>query len=247
MPLVNPNVETRSAYDSFITTTFPLFTTSDVNSLNAIYKIDEAQPGDDGVRYDTNGLDEPTALNQSEMATGIQQVAFAVAAENVFDCPAQWLAEAFSTEGRVAWKYQYSVTPAYHGADLPAYFAVGAAQPNAEFRQTFQKILGSFIMNDSPVISARDAKANRCNATVPTDSHGDLHWPPFTAAHPWHMNLNTTGGTVSTVTVTPELSYFQRDGPGIVNNFSLANALAWEAGRGARCDFWRTVSLRVPQ
>lgn len=55
------------------------------------------------------------------MATGLQQTVFNIFAETTFDCPAQWLAEAFGAF-RQAWKYQYSVTPAYHGADLNAYF-----------------------------------------------------------------------------------------------------------------------------
>ena len=61
------------------------------------------------------------------------------------------------------------------------------------------------------------------------------------------MNLNTTGGNLTQVVVTPELIYYERVGAGIINNFRLVDALSWEGGRGARCDFWRDVSARVPQ
>lgn len=75
----------------------------------------------------------------------------------------------------------------------------------------------------------------------------NIDWPAFTVANPVQMTLNTTGGTVTNVTVTPDLSYLVREGPGIVNNFSLANAYTWEGGRGQRCAFWMEVSERVPQ
>ncbi len=233
---------TRSAYDNFISTTFPRLTPQDTNRLSALYQVGSAQPDDGGVRYDTLGIGGPTALNQSEMATGIQQAVFDISAEAVFDCPAQWLAEAFSTGGRQAWKYQYSVTPAYHGADLSAYFAIGAQDPNPDFRRTFQKILGNFVIHGTPVISGTDATANQTNATVPIRPDGKLDWPVFTLHEPWQMDLNTTGGVVEEITVTPYLSYYERSGPGIVNNFRLVDALAWEGGRGRRCSFWRDVA-----
>ncbi|KAI1503838.1 Alpha/Beta hydrolase protein [Biscogniauxia marginata] len=247
VPLTNPEVATREQYDNFILSHFPLFNTSDISSLNALYQARNSELGDNGIRYDTLGDSGPTALTQSGYATGIQQTVFNIAAETVFDCPAQWFAEAFSTGHRQAWKYQYSVEPSYHGADLGAYFAVGATLPNADFGRTMQKILGSFIVNDTPVISVGDATANYSNATVPIGSNGKIKWPQFTLSEPWQMDLNTTGGTTSLVTVTPDLSYYVRLGPGIVNNFRLANAITWEGGRGVRCAFWRAVAPRVPQ
>lgn len=36
-------------------------------------------------------------------------------------------------------------------------------------------------------------------------------------------------------------------GPGLSNNFTLADAYAWEGGRGRRCEFWRELSPYVPQ
>ncbi|OTA63197.1 putative carboxylesterase [Hypoxylon sp. EC38] len=246
VPLTNPEVDTRQEYDSFVSNTLPLFTKEDIALLNEVYQIDSL-PTDDGLLYDTLGFTGPTALYKSGIATGIQQAVFNMAAEDTYACPAQWLAEKFSTGSRHAWKYQYSVTPSYHGADLSAYFAVGATLPNADFRHAMQKIWGNFIINDTPIISISDATAGYSNATVPIGPYGNIEWPEFTVENPVQMNLNTTGGNVSIVTVPPYLKYYVRDGPGIVNNFNLSDAFSWEGGRGARCDFWRAVSERVPQ
>ena len=61
------------------------------------------------------------------------------------------------------------------------------------------------------------------------------------------MNLNTTGGQDTLVTVTDELSFYVRSGDGIVNTFRLGNDWSWEGGRAARCGFWRVISPKVPQ
>ncbi|KAI0837805.1 putative carboxylesterase [Hypoxylon sp. FL0890] len=246
VPLTNPEVNTRQKYDDFVSKTFPLLTPDDIMLLNKVYQIDSL-PTDDGILYDTLGFTGPTALYKSGIATGIQQAVFNMAAEDTFACPAQWLAEKFSTGSRQAWKYQYSVTPSYHGADLNAYFSVGATLPNADFRHAMQKIWGNFIINDVPIISVADATAGYSNASVPIGAYGNIEWPQFTLDNPVQMNLNTTGGNVSTVTVPPYLKYYVRDGPGIVNNFNLSDAFSWEGGRGERCDFWRVVAERVPQ
>ncbi|KAI2471263.1 putative carboxylesterase [Annulohypoxylon bovei var. microspora] len=246
VPLTNPEVDTRSKFDDFISNTFPLFKLEDIELLNDLYQI-SSLPNGHGIPYDTIGFTGPTALYQSGIATGIQQAAFNLAAENTFSCPAQWFAEAYSVSSRQAWKYQYSVTPSYHGADLNAYFSVGVTFPNADFRHAMQKIWGNFIINDNPVIPISDATANYANATVPIGMYGNIDWPEFSLEKPMQMNLNTTGGNISTVTVPPYLNYYVRDGFGIVNHFNLSDSFTWEGGRGERCEFWRIVSEKVPQ
>ncbi|KAI0889557.1 putative carboxylesterase [Annulohypoxylon maeteangense] len=246
VPLTDPEVDTRTKFDDFVSTVFPLLTTEDIELLNNVYQI-ASLPIGSGIPYDTLGFTGPTALYQSGIATGIQQAAFNLAAENTFACPAQWFAEAFTTRSRQAWKYQYSVTPSYHGADLNAYFSVDVTFPNVDFRHAMQKIWGNFIINNSPIISISDATANYENATVPIGTYGNIEWPEFTLKKPVQMNLNTTGGNLSTVTVPPYLSYYVREGFGIVNTFNLSDAFTWEGGRGERCEFWRIVSKRVPQ
>ncbi|RFU75454.1 hypothetical protein TARUN_6787 [Trichoderma arundinaceum] len=250
VPLTNPNVTTKPAFDAFLSSTLPLFTSSDILSLNHIYNTATAQPGDNGTRFDTTGDIGPTANTVSGMATGIQQTAFNVAAESIFQCPSQWIAEAFSSPNskRQAWKYQYSLDPAYHGADLGAYFVSSNGLPNPGFQHSFHKIWGNFIVNGSPIISVEDATSGAKNATVPIDANHptQISWPQYSVQTPTFMNLNTTGGQVSLVTVTDELSYYVRKGDGIVNTFRLANAKTWEGGRGDRCTFWRSVAPRVP-
>lgn len=247
VPLTTPRVKTKAEYDSFISSSFPLFSPSEMEQLNDIYQVSNSAPGDSGIRYDTLGTEGHTALTQSGLATGIQQTAFNIQAETNFDCPAQWLAEAFDHADLQAWRYQLTVTPAYHGADLSAYFAVDATTPNADFRRAFQKVWGSFIVHDNPTVTVGDATAGYVNATVPVGAYGNVNWPRYTAEQPYMMDLNTTGGYLTQVVVTPDLSYYERMGPGIVNSFRLVDALSWEGGRGSRCEFWRNVSARVPQ
>ena len=102
-------------------------------------------------------------------------------------------------------------------------------------------------MNNSPVILVTEASGNATNATVPRGSGGKLDWPTYSSTSNIQMNLNTTGGRVQSVFVTPDYSYNLRLGPGVTNDFRLVNADTWEDGRGSRCQFWREVAPRVPE
>lgn len=227
---------------------FPLLTKAERSQLSNIYAVKSSHPENSSPRYDTLGDRGPTAVNQSEMATGLQQTVFDIFAEASFTCPSYWLADAFSGHyDKESWKYQYSVTPAYHGADLTAYFSVGAKTPTSGFIHAFQKIWSNFIINNSPVISIAEAKAGQDNSTVPEGEDGLISWPAWDKAFPVLMDLNTTGGSKVFDKVTERLSYWLRDGPGVTNIFKLANATAWEGGRGERCEFWRSVGPHVPQ
>ncbi|EAU30772.1 conserved hypothetical protein [Aspergillus terreus NIH2624] len=246
VPLSNPNVLTRAAFNDHISKTFPELTRTDIARLNLLYGTAESQPNDRGPRFDTTGTSGPTANNQSEIATGLQQTVFNIYGETTFDCPAQWLAEAFGAGFRQAWKYQYSVTPGMHGSDLNSYFNMGSSWPSVGFNHAFHKMWGNFIINNSPIIPLADATANNSQAVVPIGRAGSLDWPQFRPISPWQMDLNTTGGTVSPVVVTPNLTYYIREGDDVVNHFRLANAYTWEGGRGLRCAFWRAVADRIP-
>ncbi|EAW14623.1 putative carboxylesterase [Aspergillus clavatus NRRL 1] len=246
VPLSNPNILGRDAFNDHLTTTFPDLTAQDLARLNQLYGTADSNPADDGPRFDTLGTSGPTAKNQSEMATGLQQTVFNIFAETTFDCAAQWLAEAFSGPGRQAWKYQYSVTPAFHGADLNSYFNMSATWPSAGFNHAFQKLWGNFIMNNRPIIPLADATANNNLSVVPVGPPGYLNWPQYRLNATWQLDLNTTGGFVTPVVVTPNLTYYVRQGNDVVNNFRLVDAHTWEGGRGMRCSFWRSVASRVP-
>ena len=234
---------------NYVHTTFPLLTAADVSRLLRVYQFDPSAVNRSTPLFDTLGDRGPTALNQSEFATGNQQRVFNIFAETTFTCPAYWLAEAFSgpDNTKQSWKYQYSVTPAYHGADVTAYFPANATTPTYGFISAFSKMWGNFIINNTPVISVAAASANATNATVPRGNGGNIDWPTYSAEAPIQMNLNTTGGTMKSIFATPDLSYFERFGPGVTNDFRLVNAETWEGGRGARCRFWRDVAPRVPE
>lgn len=109
----------------------------------------------------------------------------------------RWLAEAFSSDTgieRQAWKHQFSVTPAYHGADLSASFAVDTTVPNIDFRNAFQKVFGNFSIHDTPTISLTDATSGYKNATVPSGIDDKIQWPAYTMDGPCHLDFNPTGG-----------------------------------------------------
>lgn len=247
MPLSPPTIATDEDFWRYVKSTFPLFTHSDYLRLLDAYR--SWTPSERAIPlYDTLGDRGPTALNQSEFANGLQQTVFNIFAETTFGCPSYWLADAFAGHhGKESWKYQYSVTPAYHGSDLTAYFSVGERLPTRGFRHTFQKILGSFIINDTPIISIMDAIGGASNASVPRGADGNVSWPRWHESAPVLMNLNTTGGTLVRDTVTDHLAYWLREDPGVTNEFRLADAASWEGGRRKRCDFWRSVGPRVPQ
>jgi len=52
-------------------------------------------------------------------------------------CPSYWLAQAFTGNGRSAYKYQYSVLSALHGVDVESYFGPSAAWQGPDFNKAF--------------------------------------------------------------------------------------------------------------
>lgn len=61
------------------------------------------------------------------------------------------------------------------------------------------------------------------------------------------MNLNQTGGVPFSTMVIEGVNATETMDPGLTNDISLVNAYTWEAGRGYRCDFWRSVAAIVPE
>ena len=131
------------------------------------------------------------------------------------------------------------MTPAYYGVDLTAYFSVGRTVPDIKFREAFQSMLGNFIVDDTPVISIRDAKGGMANATVPEGTNGDIDWSRWGLDSPVLMSLNSTGGFLFRRTVINHFAYWVREGSGITNEFGLADAATWEGSRRERWDFWQ--------
>ena len=189
----------------------------------------------------------PTTVNQSEFATGYQQTVLNLFAETAFDCPSYWLADAFS--GNKDKTMEVSVLGHYGipRSRLDSQFSVDTTAPTRGIRHAVQKMWGSFIINNPPVITIQDAKGGASNATVPKESDGNIFWPPWNDSSPVMMDFNTTGGKLVYHTVTNDLDYWLRETPGVTNDFRLANANSWEEERGGRCQFWREVRPRVPQ
>lgn len=246
VPLSPPTIRTLQDFRDYINTTFPHFSQSEKTAIEKQYSYagdtQDVNPG--APLFATTGVNAPTAVNQSTFGTGQQQRAANVFAEYAFDCNSYWAASAFPT----AWKYQFSAPPSYHGYDLQALWS-GTPTPGGSFKRTFRKIWGNFITNNTPVISIEDAKGGVANSTVPAASvYGgkDIQWPTWDEKSPVLLNLNATGGVVTFVQPTADLSYNLYSDPGVRNQIDLANARDWEGGRGKRCDFWKSVAKDVP-
>ncbi|KAL8825770.1 MAG: hypothetical protein Q9191_004216, partial [Dirinaria sp. TL-2023a] len=136
-PLFTPqNIVSEDDFITFLRNSFPLFTEDDISKLLLYYPSSNdseiSMPG-----FATSGTANPTALNESTFGIGQQQRAENVYAETSFVCPSYWLAEAFTNNGRVAYKYQYSVIGAEHGSDVPAIFGPPTPNQGPDFVKAF--------------------------------------------------------------------------------------------------------------
>ncbi|KAF7679404.1 hypothetical protein GT037_003152 [Alternaria burnsii] len=246
VPLAPPTTRTLQDFRDYVDKTFPGFSISEKSRLEETYSF----PGDTSdvqrntTRFATSGTGVPTALNMSEFGTGNQQRVFNVFAEYAFVCPSYWAAAAFP-EG---WKYQFSAPPSYHGYDLQALWS-GNPTPGQSFKHAFRRIWGNFITKNSPVISVEDAKGGVANSTIAPAvgySEKDVPWPRWNEKEPKLLNLNATGGVPFFVQATEDLYYYTYSDPGASNQISLADATAWEGGRGKRCEYWKAMAAKVP-
>ncbi|KAF2128864.1 alpha/beta-hydrolase [Dothidotthia symphoricarpi CBS 119687] len=244
VPLSPPYTRNLADFRAYVNTTFPKFNSTDRAALEKQYSYagDTSDVNPAAPRFATTGTSPPTAKNQSVFGTGQQQRVFNVFAESSFDCPSYWAASAWPQ----AWHYQFSAGPSYHGYDLQALWS-GTATPGASFKHAFRKIWGNFITTNSPVISVQDAKGGVANSTVPSAGYdGKLQWPQWDSKKPVLLNLNATGGVPTFLNVTQYLQYNVYSDPGMSNLISIADAAAWEGGRGKRCEFWKGVADKVP-
>ena len=243
VPLSPPTTVTVEDFRNYVSSTFPDFSTTDIDELENLYSYegDDQDTDPSAPLYETNGISGVTAINQSIFGTGQQQRVFNVFAESTFDCPSYWLASAFPQ----AWKYQFSSPPSYHGFDLQGLWS-GTTTPGASFKHAFRKIWGNFIIQNDPTISVVDAKGGVADSTVPEGVDGLIDWPAWDADAPVLLNLNTTGGNATYHPVTEYLKYYTYSDPGVVNVISTADADAWEGGRGERCRWWMEKAKKVP-
>ena len=183
-------------------------------------------------------------------------------------CPSYWLTEAYTSRGRVGYKYQHSIIGAEHASDIVGFF--GPPTPNQSRAWSEQlrvrprplsfnlspslsnfgvaAIWGNFITTSNPSISA--AVASGSNATSNNSARSAAtDFPPFSLAQPYQLDVNETGAvpysSMSYSPLAPNITRFEE--PGLQNSFRLVNAYTWEGGRGTRCDFWRSVASIVPE
>lgn len=155
------------------------------------------------------------------------------------------MAEAFSDKGRLSYKYQYSVGSALHGLDTLAYFGPSYPTIGPDFEAAFMAIIGNFVRTGNPSISA--TLANGPSSPDPTAPNPATNWPAYANYAPYQLDLNQTGGAPENFTYYGYINVTENAGPGLVNDITLVNAFTWEAGRGVRCDFWRSVAAIVPE
>ncbi|PVI00985.1 alpha/beta-hydrolase [Periconia macrospinosa] len=247
---VTPNITTENDLLSWIHLVFPLFTSNDTSQLLSHYPLNDDLSADTPF-FATNGESGLTATDISQTARGQQQRANNIYAETTFVCPSYWLAESYSSSGTGSgYKYQFSVVNAVHGADTAAVFN-NPPGPNRgpDFVRAFSHIWGNFIIHNNPSISseiANGAQSNNASASALEN------WPRFTAGDKKMVNLNQTGGELVPTAVLdayfmPTLNVSTYQGEGLRNDLRVVDAGAWEGGRGARCEFWKSVAERVPE
>ncbi|KIW70149.1 hypothetical protein PV04_02449 [Phialophora macrospora] len=240
-----PNITTEDDLVAWLRLSFPLFSNDDIAKVLLYYPSSNDSTNPDAPLYASSGTALPSFINQSSVATGQLQRAFAIYSETTFVCPSYWMAQAYSDFGRSSYKYQYSVPIAVHGSDLTAYFGPPTPNQSPDFVKAAMQIWGNFITSDNPSIPSNVANGASSNSTMDSPAS---NWPPFKIYSPYQINLNVTGGTPFAFNLT----YLPRNlteygQPGLLNNFTLVNAYDWEAGRGYRCDFWRSVGSIVPE
>lgn len=238
---VRQNIKTLDDFIAWLRETLPNFSDADIAEVLQAYPSSNETTDPNAVRYATAGDSGASALNVSESATGQQQRANNLYAEITFVCPSYWLSEAFSGHKKSSYKYQYSVVPAFHGMDGLVY--VGPPMPNIgeDMQQAFSQIIGNLIIEDDPSIPAAVANGASGSSSSPASD-----WPKYSVDQPYQINLNQTGGQLVTTEFLGINLTFYVD-PGLKNDIKLVNAYTWEAGRGARCDFWRRKGSLVPE
>ena len=242
---VTQTIRTEDDFLAFLQKAFPLFTSDEISEILTYYPSTNASVDPSIPDFATNGLTGATALNESTFGTGQQQRADNLYAETTFVCPSYWMAEAFTGYSYASYKYQYSVIGAQHGADVAGYYGPRPIQDSPDFEYAFMKIYGNFITTGNPSISNEIANGV---STGNSSANPASSWPEFGFESPFQINLNETGGTPTSVKGAVSgvnITVFAE--PGLKNDFGLVDAFAWEGGRGARCEFWRSVGQIVPE
>ncbi|KAJ9603643.1 hypothetical protein H2200_011829 [Cladophialophora chaetospira] len=242
------NITSEDNLVSWLHVTFPMFTNDDIAKVLLYYPSSNSSTDSSAPMYATSGNSVASALNVSTVGTGQQQRADNIYAETTFVCPSYWMAIAYNDMGRTSYKYQFSVEPALHGADVSGYFGPAAPNIGPDLALAFRQIWGNFITTNNPSISANVAiGAGAANSSSVT-TNAVTSWPQFSMYSPYQINLNQTGGTPFSMNITQiNRNITEYGSPGLQNQITLVDAWNWEAGRGYRCEFWRSMGAIVPE
>jgi carboxylesterase type B len=151
-PLFVPTIDSTDAFQTWLQNAFPSVASTELEAILAAYPISNLTSND---MFETTGLGLVTALDTSSFASGIQQRAYNIYVEATFVCPSYWLSDAFSTNNRTAFHYQYSVPGALHGSDVTAYFGPATPSQPRPFTTVFRQIWGHFATAANPA-TAKD-------------------------------------------------------------------------------------------
>ncbi|GME46655.1 carboxylesterase type b [Neofusicoccum parvum] len=211
---VPQNITTQGRFVDYLRLYFPRLDDDAIASILDVYHTPDVPDSPNSPKFQTAGDSGPTAVNQSELTTGHQQVANNFNAEVSFICPSYWLASSFEKNGGAAYQYQFSVTPALHAFDVLHYFPSSFFPADPDVAATFQRAYGGFVTINHP-----------------------SSWPQKTVESPLMENLNATGGQpvdFNGFTIFVD--------PGVEPDFRSVDADTWEGGRAERCDFLRSLS-----
>ena len=242
---VPPGINTESDLAAWLAQEFPNLSPAQIGTILA-NNPSSAPTSATAPQFETDGLNTGgyNAMNTGPDANGQKQRANNIYAEATFACPAYWLAEGYSgsSSSRASYLYQYSVPLASHGTDVAAIF--GPAGPNlpSDFTTAIRKAWGNFVLTGDPSIT--NALANGAGSANPNAPNPASDWPEWTVSAPKFLNWNTTGGTPYAFTTQWGTSAIQYTGG--LNAISVQNSNTWEAGRGARCNFYRSLGPFIP-
>ncbi|KAK5628761.1 hypothetical protein RRF57_004476 [Xylaria bambusicola] len=241
------NVTTEEQFIDFVLTNYPRLSEQNISSILELYAVPEdVSP----IYADSDGVTPPFSTTNSNWAIGWQQAANNLYAEATFVCSSYWLADAFAGSRRKSsWKYQFSVPPSSHGADVSPLLTdpkIQGTGMDEVFRTAFQQTWGNFIVKGDPTLSTAQAStAGQGNITAATTGKW-LQWGGQ-PGRDFMLNLNMTGGMPVTTprqvggSVVNITSYVPSSGgsyPELEATFNLVPGWQWEGGRGQRCQLW---------
>ncbi|KAI1331668.1 carboxylesterase [Xylariaceae sp. FL0255] len=240
------NITTQDDFEAFVLTNYPNLSAENMTSILALYAV---PANASTLAVDSDGLNAPFSTTNSNFGVGWQQAVNNLYAETTFVCPAYWMGDGYSGNGKSAYRYQYSVPPASHGAELTSLTQTPSAagnQVDETFTIAFQQIWGNFVVNGSPALSSAQVTAAVTDCGNITAA---ITWPTWggTADSDAMLVLNVTGGQP---TVTPDVldgvtinlvTYEEPNTtayPSLEAEFLLVNGYTFEGNRGDRCALW---------